>query len=157
MDATLPLSLAPLCYSSVTVGHWRRVEFSSLIAREVRMGGLDVEAGRRADARFDAVDETFSVLLPTAEDFGLAKRYLGIAAGCAQKARHFTGRLVDFAGIWTGYPDLDAAALVAVSWAAASSRGRAISSPARPPKLSRHVQPPARGGARSAPRYRGDG
>jgi hypothetical protein len=100
------------------------------------MGGLDVEAGRRGDARFDAmVDASFFVLLPTAEDFGLAKRYLGIAAGCAQKARHFTGRLVDFAGIWTGYPDLDAAALVAVSCGL----------------------PPARGGARSAPRYRGDG
>ena len=61
-----------------TVSHWTRVEFSSLIAREVRMGGLDIEAGRRADARFDAmVDESFSVLLPTAEDFALAKRYLG--------------------------------------------------------------------------------
>jgi predicted nucleic acid-binding protein len=32
----------------------------------------------RADARFEAmVDESFSILLPDAEDFGLAKRYLG--------------------------------------------------------------------------------
>ena len=61
-----------------TVSHWTRVEFSSLIAREVRIGGLDVQAAARADARFEAmVDESFSVLLPNADDFGLAKRYLG--------------------------------------------------------------------------------
>jgi uncharacterized protein len=60
------------------VSHWTRVEFSSLIAREVRTGGLDVQAATRADARFEAmVDESFSVLLPSADDFGLAKRYLG--------------------------------------------------------------------------------
>jgi predicted nucleic acid-binding protein len=62
----------------LTVSHWTRVEFSSLIAREVRMGGLDVQAAARADARFEAtVDESFSVLLPNADDLGLAKRYLG--------------------------------------------------------------------------------
>jgi uncharacterized protein len=60
------------------VSHWTRVEFSSLIAREVRMGGLDVEAAVRADARFEAmVTESFLVLLPNADDFALAKRYLG--------------------------------------------------------------------------------
>jgi uncharacterized protein len=42
------------------------------------MGGLDVQAATRADARFEAmVEESFSVLLPNADDFGLAKRYLG--------------------------------------------------------------------------------
>ena len=62
----------------LAVSQWTRVEFSSLIAREVRMGGLDVQAAARADARFEAmVDESFSVLLPAAEDFDLAKRYLG--------------------------------------------------------------------------------
>jgi uncharacterized protein len=61
-----------------TVSHWTRVEFSSLIAREVRMGGLELQAATRADARFEAMlDESFSVLLPNADDFGLAKRYLG--------------------------------------------------------------------------------
>ena len=64
--------------AELTVSRWTRVEFSSLIAREVRMGGLDVQAAARADARFEAmVDESFSILLPDAEDFGLAKRYLG--------------------------------------------------------------------------------
>jgi predicted nucleic acid-binding protein len=60
------------------VSHWTMVEFSSLIAREVRMGGLDVQTATRADARFESmVNESFSVLLPNADDFGLAKRYLG--------------------------------------------------------------------------------
>jgi predicted nucleic acid-binding protein len=67
-----------LSAEELTVNHWTRVEFSSLIAREVRMGGLDVQAASRADARFEAmVDESFSVLLPNAHDFALAKRYLG--------------------------------------------------------------------------------
>lgn len=60
------------------VSHWTRVEFSSLIAREVRMGGLDVQTATRADARFESmVNESFSVLPPNIDDFGLAKRYLG--------------------------------------------------------------------------------
>jgi uncharacterized protein len=62
----------------LTVSHWTRVEFSSLISRDVRMSVLDAAAGERADARFEAmVDASFAVLLPNADDFGLAKRYLG--------------------------------------------------------------------------------
>lgn len=61
-----------------TVSHWTRVEFSSLIAREVRMGGLDAQAAAQADARFEAMlDESFAVILPNAGDFDLAKEYLG--------------------------------------------------------------------------------
>jgi predicted nucleic acid-binding protein len=61
-----------------TISQWTRVEFSSLIAREVRMGGLDAHAAARADARFELmVDESFSVVLPNADDFSLAKEYLG--------------------------------------------------------------------------------
>ncbi len=33
--------------SQFTISHWTRVEFSSLIAREVRMGGLDAQAALR--------------------------------------------------------------------------------------------------------------
>ena len=65
----------------LTVSHWTRVEFSSLLAREVRMGGLDARAAARADARFeDMLDESFAVLLPDAGDFDLAKKYLGTPA-----------------------------------------------------------------------------
>lgn len=61
-----------------TVSHWTRVEFSSLIAREVRMGGLNAQAAGQADARFEAmVDESFAVILPNVDDFNLAKEYLG--------------------------------------------------------------------------------
>ena len=67
-----------LSAEELTVSHWTPVEFSSLIAREVRMGGLDVQAAMRADHRFESmVEESFSVLLPSGDDFGLAKRYLG--------------------------------------------------------------------------------
>jgi hypothetical protein len=46
-----------------TVSHWTRVEFSSLIAREVRIGGLNARAAARADARFEAMlNESFSIL-----------------------------------------------------------------------------------------------
>jgi predicted nucleic acid-binding protein len=61
-----------------TVSHWTRIEFSSLIAREVRMGGLNAHAATQADARFEAmVDASFTVLLPNADDFTMAKQYLG--------------------------------------------------------------------------------
>lgn len=62
----------------LAISHWARVEFSSLLAREVRMGGLDGQAARDADAQFETVvSETFVVLLPNADDFNLAKEYLG--------------------------------------------------------------------------------
>lgn len=62
----------------LAVSHWTRVEFSSLLAREVRMGGLDGRAAGLADARFEAMLNTsFSVILPNSDDFSLAKRYLG--------------------------------------------------------------------------------
>ena len=73
----------------ITVSYWTRVESSSLIAREVRMGGLDAETATRADARFEAMlDESLSVLLPNADDYGFAKRYpaqfeTGLGAGDA--------------------------------------------------------------------------
>ena len=60
-----------------TVSHWTRVEFSSLLAREVRMGELDADTAAQADAKFEAVvEESFSVVLPNADDFSLAKEYL---------------------------------------------------------------------------------
>lgn len=73
----------------MAVSHWTRVEFSSLLAREVRMGGLAPDAATRADAQFESmVDESFAVLLPNGADFDLAKEYLrnfetGLRAGDA--------------------------------------------------------------------------
>jgi uncharacterized protein len=75
---TIAAFVSALPAQQLTVSHWTRVEFSSMIAREVRMGGLDGSAATRADARFDAmVEESFTILLPNADDFGLTKQYLG--------------------------------------------------------------------------------
>jgi uncharacterized protein len=42
------------------------------------MGVLDAQVATRADARFEAMlDESLTVLLPNADNFRLAKRYLG--------------------------------------------------------------------------------
>ena len=42
------------------------------------MGGLQPDAARNADAQFDAlVRDSFSVLLPTSDDFARARIYLG--------------------------------------------------------------------------------
>ncbi|MBI1981445.1 MAG: type II toxin-antitoxin system VapC family toxin [Methylocystis sp.] len=73
----------------LTVSHWTRVEFSSLLAREVRMGGLEAKAAMRADDQFEEIiDESFVVLLPNVEDFSLAREFLkshdtGLRAGDA--------------------------------------------------------------------------
>jgi predicted nucleic acid-binding protein len=73
----------------LTVSHWTRVEFSSLLAREVRMGALKAQAATQADDRFEEmIDESFVVLLPNAEDFNLAREFLkshdtGLRAGDA--------------------------------------------------------------------------
>jgi len=70
--------IAHLPPDSLAVSHWTRVEFSSLLAREVRMGGLDAATARDTDAAFEAVvRESFHVLTPAAEDFDRAKTYLG--------------------------------------------------------------------------------
>jgi predicted nucleic acid-binding protein len=47
------------------VSHWTRVEFSSLIGREVRMGSLDTKAAAPADARFEAMVDV--LLHPSAD------------------------------------------------------------------------------------------
>jgi len=73
----------------LAVSHWTRIEFSSALAREVRMGGLDRDAAAKADAQFEAlVSKSFKLLSPSAEDFELSKRYLshyesGLRAGDA--------------------------------------------------------------------------
>jgi predicted nucleic acid-binding protein len=62
----------------LAISHWTRVEFSSLVARDVRMGHLDRQAAAKADARFEVmVERSFFVILPNADDFDLARQYLG--------------------------------------------------------------------------------
>ena len=81
--------VAGLPVGELAVSHWTRVEFASLLAREVRMGGLDGRTARDADDRFETmVTESFLVLLPSADDFNLARSYVrhyetGLRAGDA--------------------------------------------------------------------------
>ena len=62
----------------LAISHWTWVEFASLLAREVRMGGLDAGTAREAGARFEEmIHESFVVLLPNLDDFDRAKEWLG--------------------------------------------------------------------------------
>ena len=74
---------------NLAVSHWTRVEFASLLAREVRMGNLDAAAAHEAGSRFETmVEESFVVLLPNRDDFDRARDWLdhfetGLRAGDA--------------------------------------------------------------------------
>lgn len=71
------------------LSHWTRLEFSSLVAREVRMRGLTPEEGQAVLLQFDQlVEESYRVILPTALDYELAREFLkqfatGLRAGDA--------------------------------------------------------------------------
>ena len=88
-SARIERFVAGLPVGELTASHWNRAEFSSLLAREVRMGGLKQGAAREADHRFETmIAESFVVLLPSAADYDLAKRHLahyasGLRAGDA--------------------------------------------------------------------------
>jgi predicted nucleic acid-binding protein len=59
------------------VSHWTRVEFASLIAREVRMGGLVERDALLAIGQFDElVADSFQVLAPNVADYEQAKGYI---------------------------------------------------------------------------------
>ncbi len=74
----LAVFVAALSGDELTVRNWTMVEFSSLLAREVRMGGLDGRAASQAGVRFETmVSASFSVILPVADDFSLPRQYLG--------------------------------------------------------------------------------
>lgn len=80
---------ADLAGRELAISHWTRVEFSSLLAREVRMGGLAAPAAHKVDVEFEIVaTASFVILLPNVEDFELARHYLarhrsGLRAGDA--------------------------------------------------------------------------
>jgi predicted nucleic acid-binding protein len=63
---------------TLAISHWTRVEFASIIAREVRMKTLNAEAARKLIDGFDAlVDESLHVLIPATADFDLARDFVG--------------------------------------------------------------------------------
>jgi predicted nucleic acid-binding protein len=71
------------------VSQWVQVEFASMVARSVRMGKLEARVALRANSEFEAiVEKSFVVLLPTPDDYDLARHYLlrfetGLRAGDA--------------------------------------------------------------------------
>lgn len=68
---------AKLPAGQLYVSHWTRVEFASLVAREVRMGGLIERDALLATGQFDElVAESFHVLVPSVVDYEQAKGYI---------------------------------------------------------------------------------
>ena len=62
----------------LAVSHWTRVEFASLLARDVRVGALDVDAAHVVNSKFEKlIGKSFTVLLPNRDDFQRAKDWLG--------------------------------------------------------------------------------
>ncbi len=76
-SAKIEAFFAKVPVGELCVSHWTRVEFSSLIAREVRMGGLVECDALLAIAQFDElVSESFQVTVPGVADYELAKEYV---------------------------------------------------------------------------------
>lgn len=76
-SAKVEAFIAKLPAGELYVSHWTRVEFASLIAREVRMGGLtEADAVAAIDQFDELVAESCQVLAPGAADFELAKRFV---------------------------------------------------------------------------------
>jgi len=61
----------------MAVSSWTLVEFSSAIARQVRMGDIDRATATAIELDFDAlVSDSFVNLAPTGADFDLARRLI---------------------------------------------------------------------------------
>jgi predicted nucleic acid-binding protein len=74
---------------AITVSQWTCVEFSSLLARDVRMRVLSGAEAVEAEAQFDAlIRRSFAVVVPAPDDFERSRQYLqryetGLRAGDA--------------------------------------------------------------------------
>jgi len=73
----------------LTIRDWTKVELSSVLALRVRMGRLTPTEAADAAARFEStIKRSFTILLPSVEDFDRAKEFLkrhklGLRAGDA--------------------------------------------------------------------------
>jgi len=64
---------------SLCISHWTRLEFASVVAREVRMKKMKATQGTAVLAEFDKlVQESLRVLVPAADDYNMAREYLGM-------------------------------------------------------------------------------
>ena len=60
----------------LSISHWTKVEFSSLLAVKQRMNSLDAQATRSAATHFEEAVRSFALFLPTISDFELARTYI---------------------------------------------------------------------------------
>lgn len=73
----------------IAVSEWTRVEFSSALSRQIRMGSMDKSTAAQIELRFDAlISDTLLIVSPTVADFDLARRLIrryetGLRAGDA--------------------------------------------------------------------------
>ncbi|WP_296752099.1 type II toxin-antitoxin system VapC family toxin [Thiobacillus sp.] len=73
-SARIEAFFAKLPVGELYVSHWTRVEFASLIAREVRMGGFVESDALLAIGQFDElVADSFQVVAPSVVDYEQAK------------------------------------------------------------------------------------
>lgn len=76
-SAKVSAFLARQAAGTLAVSKWATVEFASLTSREVRMGTLTAGQGKRLIAEFDAmITASLVVLIPSANDFDLARQYV---------------------------------------------------------------------------------
>ncbi|MBL8394351.1 MAG: type II toxin-antitoxin system VapC family toxin [Candidatus Accumulibacter sp.] len=78
-DASLQVEafLAKQAAGSLAVSQWTRVEFCSLVAREVRMKHFSTQTAEAVIAEFEVlVQESCQVWLPSAVDYDLARTLL---------------------------------------------------------------------------------
>lgn len=62
---------------TLAISQWTRVEFASVMARDVRMNTLDESTARKLVKEFDALaDDSLHVLIPAAADFDLARDFV---------------------------------------------------------------------------------
>ncbi|MDP2795123.1 MAG: type II toxin-antitoxin system VapC family toxin [Sulfurisoma sp.] len=62
---------------TLAISQWTRVEFASVMARDVRMKILDASTARKLVKEFDALaDDSLHVLIPAAADFDLARDFV---------------------------------------------------------------------------------
>ncbi len=62
---------------NLAISHWTRVEFSNILARDVRMGAIESQAAIDLDNQFEMnILRSFALILPDVNDFDLCRRYL---------------------------------------------------------------------------------
>jgi len=62
---------------NLSISQWTRVEFSNVLARDVRMGFIDPQTALGLDRDFETnIVRSFAIILPDTNDFDLCRHYL---------------------------------------------------------------------------------